>query len=355
MERIICHIDCDAFFASVAQRENPELKGKPIAVGSTDRRGVVATASYEARKFGVRSAMPAYQAKILCPEIIFVNPDFRLYREASNIIMDIFKSYTPIVEIISIDEAYIDLTSNCDGDIQIAEGLVRNMKKEIFEATKLTVSAGISINKFLAKIASGKNKPDGLTIVQEPDILTFLDKIPIQDFRGVGKKTTEVMLNLGIRTGKDLRDTPLEELIEQFGDKSGFWFYNIARGIDDRPVDEVEYERKSVNVSETFQRDIWKDQAAGEALERISIEIFDRLKRYKMYGKTITVKVKFNDFRITTRSKTFQHQIRRQEDILNICLKLLKARPLTKPVRLFGISVSNFDTTTFPSLWNEHF
>lgn len=341
----------DAFFASVEQRDQPHLQGKPIAVGSTDRRGVVATCSYEARKFGVRSAMPSYKARELCPDIIFVKPHFQKYREASLKIQEIFKSYTDILEFASIDEAYLDITPSTNGNIDKAIEIARSIKKDIINNVGVTATIGLSINKFLAKTASELEKPDGLTVIRKDEVYDLITDLPIEKFRGIGKVTAPKMMELGIETGRDLRNLSLDELTEIFGDRRSGWFYNIARGIDDRPVSSTSAPRKSIGVSQTFQRDVASDHIAGEELSKLADEISHRMQIRNLKGQTITVKIKYMDFTISTRSKTIGIHIDTKNEILDVCLKLLKANPLRKPIRLLGITISNFNTDSFPSLW----
>lgn len=345
--RRIAHIDCDAFFASVEQLDNPELRGKPVAVGSLEnRRGVVATCSYEARKFGIHSAMPSYQAIQLCPHILFVKPRGQRYREVSYQIGEIFKQFTDVIEFASIDEAYLDLTDRVDESpdrfMLNAEETLMVIKKHIKSEIGITVTAGLSVNKFLAKLASEIRKPDGFTEIKPDEIQSFLYNAPIGDFRGIGKKTEAFMLSMGINVGGDLLQYSKNDLVGLFGDRKADWLYNIVRGIDDRSVDTSDEDRKSINVSETFQYDVMRDKDAYEELKLIVDEVWRRMEYNKMFGRTVTIKVKYNDFKMTTRSLSCGSHITNKDDIEKICLKLLKKDPLSKPIRLLGISISNF-------------
>lgn len=336
----------DAFFAAVEQRDYPYLRGKPIAVGSTERRGVVATCSYEARVYGVRSAMPSYRAKELCPHIIFIKPHMDQYRDASRQIREILLQYTDLVEFASIDEAYLDVTDN-KLDIDDPMKIGKMIKDEIKEHIKITASIGVSVNKLIAKIASDLEKPDGLTMIAENQIDVFLDNLPIEKLRGVGTKTTERMKEFGIWTVGKLKTYDQEELIDMFGKKRGEVFFRYARGIDERPVDPEPQDRKSIGVSETYQFDIIDDKLAYEELKKLAEKISQRQEMKKLYGRTVTVKIRYRDFKTVTRSLTTAMCLTKSKHILLICVKLLKSDPLKKPVRLFGITMSNLHSNKF--------
>lgn len=331
----------DAFYASVEQRDNPELRGKPVIVGSPTGRGVVLTASYEARKFGVRSAMPGGEAKRRCPEGIFVPPRFSAYKEASQIVRNIFLRYTELVEPLSLDEAYLDVTQdklNIGSALEVAKAI----KKEIFEATQLTSSAGVSINKFVAKVASGMQKPDGITFIAPSKIEAFMEQLQVKDFYGVGRVTAEKMNAMGLFTGADLKKLSLEELVKHFG-KTGGFYYKIVRGIDDRPV-EPERETKSVSVEDTFSEDELDMEKLDAELERLAGVLVQRLARHELYGRTVTLKVKYFDFRIISRSQTFAERVTMEEQIAVTAKQLLRLTEAgQKKIRLLGIGVSGFE------------
>jgi len=338
MKKII-HIDMDAFFASVEQRDNPELYGKPVAVGGSRERGVVAAASYEARKFGVRSAMPSVQAYRLCPNIIFVKPRFDRYKEVSLQIREIFLSYTDLVEPLSLDEAYLDVTHNKAG-IPYATRIAQLIRKEIWEKTQLTASAGISINKFLAKVATDINKPNGITLIPPEHAERFLEELPIEKFYGIGQKTAEKMKKLGIFSGEDLKERSELELATHFG-KAGRHYYRMVRAIDDRPV-KPDRIRKSVGAENTFSKDLTEPGEMMKKLENITQRVCDRMQAIPTSGKTITLKIKYHDFVITTRSRTLNTFVSRYEDVLKVVFTLLHGPFFPgKPVRLLGVSVSN--------------
>lgn len=339
--RKIIHVDMDAFYASVEQREDPSLKGKPIAVGGAGGRGVVAAASYEARTFGVRSAMPSKTAARLCPDLIFVKPKFHLYRTVSRQIREIFYSYTDLVEPLSLDEAYLDVTQNKQG-LTSATLIAKHIRREILEQTQLTASAGVSINKFLAKIASDINKPDGLTLILPEHAEKFLESLPIEKFFGIGKKTAEKMRKIGIRTGADLKAKSELQLAFRFG-KSGRYFYRMVRALDDREVrpDRI---RKSLGAERTFFEDLTEEADMVENLEKIATTVAERLKSADTAGRTITLKIKYLDFEQTTRSKSFNHFVSEYEEILTVSKSLLNQPEFPpKPVRLLGITLSNLD------------
>ena len=299
--RKIIHIDMDAFFASVEQRDNPELRGKPVAVGGSRERGVVAAASYEARKYGVYSAMPSAIAYRKCPNIIFVKHRFDVYKDVSNQIRKIFLDYTDLVEPLSLDEAYLDVTSNkkC---MTSATLIAKEIRQRIKESTQLTASAGISINKFLAKTASDINKPDGITLIKPDEAERFIESLKIEKFHGIGKVTAKKMSRMGIHTGSDLKTKSLPFLQKNFG-KAGIYYYNISRGIDDRIVNPNRI-RKSLSIENTFDRNLTSLAEVKYELDNLSTSLFIRIEKSKSYGKTLTIKLKFDDFTQITRSKT---------------------------------------------------
>ncbi len=339
--RKIIHIDMDAFYASVEQLDDPSLRGIPLAVGGGGGRGVVAAASYEARKFGVRSALSGALAKKYCPHIVFVKPRFERYREISNIIRGIFFEYTDLVEPLSLDEAYLDVTNNKKG-IPSASMLAREIRSRILNETGLTASAGISVNKFVAKIASDVNKPNGQKTVSPEAVEQFIEDLPIRKFHGVGKVTTDKMFHLGIFTGNDLKQKDIPFLEKHFG-KSGTYYYNIVRGIH---YSEVKAERtaKSVATEHTFEQNLTSEIFMVEKLEQIAVELSRRLGKHQTAGKTITLKIKYSDFTLQTRSKTLPHFIETAESLLNISKELLYQEKLKNSVRLLGISVSSLNT-----------
>jgi len=338
--RKIIHVDMDAFYASVEQHDNPALKGKPIAVGG-EHRGVVAAASYEARKFGVRSAMPSKTAKEKCPHLIFVSPRFPRYKEISKMIRDIFYEYTDLVEPLSLDEAYLDITENKKG-IESANQIAKEIRQKIFEQTGLTASAGISINKFLAKVASDINKPNGQKTIHPDKIEGFLEELPVEKFYGVGKVTANKMFTLGIFKGKDLKKKSLQELITLFG-KSGGYYYNVVRGIH---TSEVKPHRiqKSVAVERTFFEDLFDEQQINEKLESLSAELHQRLQKNNILGRSLTLKIKYKDFSLFTRSSTKEEYFISPEEYFTTSKKLWELRPFDKPVRLLGLSLSHLNT-----------
>lgn len=339
--RKIIHIDMDAFYASVEQLDDPELKNKPIAVGGSEKRGVVAAASYEARKFGVKSAMSGLQAKKLCPELIFVKPRFDRYKEISSQIQSIFSEYTNLVEPLSLDEAYLDVTQNHKGNPS-ASLIAEEIRKEIFLQLGLTASAGVSINKFVAKIASDYNKPNGQKTVNPDEVATFIEALDVRKFHGIGKVTAEKMYQMGLFTGKNLKSKPLDYLEMYFG-KSGKRFYELSRGIDHSPVrpDRI---RKSLAAEHTFEQNLASEIYMLEKLKVIATEVSSRLKIQNIAGKTITLKIKYSDFNIQTRSKTADGYINDTSSIYETVKLLLFSNDLNNSVRLLGISVSNLNT-----------
>ena len=338
MIRKIIHIDMDAFFASVEQNDNPELKGKAVAVGGGGDRGVVSAASYEARKFGVRSAMSSKMALKRCPHLIFVKPRFSRYKEISDQIMAIFHEYTDLVEPLSIDEAFLDVSHHMN-ELPSATEIASEIKRRVKEETGLTASAGISVNKFLAKIASDYQKPDGLFVIKPRMVETFIEKLSIEKFFGVGKVTAEKMHKIGIFHGKDLKKRSLPELCRQFG-KNGLYYYNIARGIDNREVNPNRI-RKSVSTENTFLEDIRDREQLKLRLEEAVLDLHRRLQRTKFKGRTISLKIKYSNFEQITRSRTVLHEITAYEEIHDLSLVLLEQVKLSESVRLIGLGVSN--------------
>lgn len=341
--RKIIHVDMDAFYASVEQLDNPNLRGKPIAVGGSSKRGVVAAASYEARKFGVRSAMSSVVAQRNCPELIFVKARFDRYKEISQQIRAIFFEYTDLVEPLSLDEAYLDVTINKKGNPS-ATLIAKEIRRRILEKTGLNASAGISINKFIAKVASDINKPNGQKTVNPEEVIPFLEQLDIRKFYGVGKVTAEKMYQLGIFTGKDLKGKSIEFLAEKFG-KSGSYYFHVVRGIHDS---EVKPHRipKSVGAERTFTKNLSSELFMLERLEHIAAELERRLKKAKIAGKTITLKIKYSNFTLNTRSKTIPYFIADKTLILESAKELLYQEELQNSVRLLGISLSNLNTDT---------
>jgi DNA polymerase IV len=340
-QRKIIHIDMDAFFASVEQRDNPDLRGKPVAVGGSSARGVVAAASYEARKFGVRSAMPSVTAKRRCPELIFVKHRFEVYKDVSRQVRAIFAEFTPQIEPLSLDEAYLDVTENLKG-LASATQIAELIRARIRAETGLTASAGVSYNKFLAKLASDHRKPDGLFVITPRMGPAFIEALPVGRFHGVGPATTAKMNRLGIHTGLDLRARTLAFLEDNFG-KSGRYYYGVARGMDERPV-RADRIRKSVGAENTFFEDLRSFEAMREALQ----PIFDKLWRHcegsDIRGRTVTLKVKYSDFQIISRSRTLAAAVDGREALERISLELLGAlMPALKGVRLLGVTLSGLE------------
>ncbi len=331
----------DAFFASVEQLDNPDLRNKPIAVGGGEKRGVVAAASYEARKFGVRSAMAGRLAKEMCPDLIFVPPRFSRYKEISNQIREIFYSVTDLVEPLSLDEAFLDVTQN-KFDHPSATLLAETIRRDIFTETGLRASAGISVNKFLAKVASDINKPNGQKTIPPEEVLEFLESLPIEKFFGVGKVTAQKMYGLGIFTGKDLKEKSLDFLLSHFK-KSGQHFYQIVRGIQYAEV-KPDRLRKSIATEYTFSENLPSEVYVLEKIEEIAKELAKRLKNNGVFGKTLTLKIKYSDFKVQTRSRTLNHFFQREEELNAIAKELLLQEKLRESVRLLGLSMSNLDT-----------
>jgi DNA polymerase-4 len=340
--RKIIHIDMDAFYASVEQRDFPEYRGKPLVVGGMpDRRGVVSTASYEARKFGIKSAMSSIKAQQLCSEAIFVFPRFDAYKQVSQAIREIFHRYTDIIEPLSLDEAFLDVTEdklNIGSAIEIAEQIRTAIREELH----LTASAGVSVNKFVAKVASDMNKPDGLTFIGPSSIVEFMEQLPVEKFFGVGKVTAAKMKSMNLFTGADLKKLSEEEMTRQFG-KSGRFYFNMVRGIDNRPV-QPHRETKSVAAEDTFEHDLELPDDMNAELLIIAGKLSGRLAKYNLRGRTLTLKVKFSDFKQITRNHSFTEWINEESILYETAALLLSKVELTgKKVRLLGISVSNFD------------
>ncbi|HEV2747921.1 MAG TPA: DNA polymerase IV [Allosphingosinicella sp.] len=338
--RKIIHIDMDAFFASVEQRDHPELRGKPVAVGGTVR-GVVAAASYEARRFGVRSAMPSVSALRRCPDLIFVKPRFDAYRAVSNQIRAIFSEYTEHVEPLSLDEAYLDVTEDLKG-IGIATRIAEEIRARISQETGLTASAGISYNKFIAKLASDQNKPDGLCVVTPQQGPGFVARLPVKRFHGIGPKTAEKMARLGIETGADLRALSLEFLAHNFG-SAGAYYHDLARGICHRQV-RADRERKSIGSEDTFREDIREEAALLAELERIGRSVWTHVEEKGISGRTVTLKVKYQDFRIVTRARSQAAPVADGRSFVEIGRILLRSLlPAEQSIRLLGLTLSGLE------------
>ena len=340
MQRRIIHVDMDQFFAAVEQRDHPELRGLPIAVGHDAQRGVVSTASYEARRFGVHSAQSIQVAKRLCPQLVIVEPHYQAYKAVSMQINEIMHDYTALIEPLSLDEAFLDVTENKRG-MALAVDIAREIKQRILDTTQLTASAGVSYCKFLAKIASDWRKPDGLTVVHPDRAQEFIDQLHVDRIWGVGKKTAEHMHRMGIFTGADLRRCSQSHLVHEFG-KMGRVFYDFARGIDERPVI-AHWERKSVSCEQTFATDIFQPSAITIELYHTVLELLRRLEKSGFEGRTLTLKVKFADFRQITRSTTASKVLRTKEDILPLAKQLMHGVAVSHdhPVRLLGLGISH--------------
>jgi DNA polymerase-4 len=329
----------DAFYASIEQRDNPELRGKPVAVGHAEKRGVVAAASYEARRYGVRSAMPSLRAMRLCPSLLFVPGRMEVYKEVSQQIHDIFHDYTDVIEPLSLDEAFLDVTENKQ-DIELAVDIAREIKQRIREELHLVASAGVSYNKFLAKIASDYRKPDGLCTIHPDQALQFIDRLSIENFWGVGPVTAKKMHSLGIHNGALLREYSEEGLTRIFG-KAGTIYYNFARGIDLRPVEAVRI-RKSIGCEHTLETDISRKSSVIIELYHVAVELVSRLQQKDFAGKTLTLKIKFGDFQQITRSITQSQNLATLPIILPLAKQLLaEVEYAEHPIRLIGLSVSN--------------
>jgi DNA polymerase-4 len=339
--RKIIHVDMDAFFASVEQRDNPELRGRPVAVGGAGGRGVVAAASYEARRFGVRSAMPSVTAIRLCPDLVFVRPRFDAYKEASRQIRRVFEHHTAIIEPLSLDEAYLDVTEDRLG-IGSATRIATLIRQEIRAKTGLTASAGVSYNKFLAKLASDQNKPDGLCVIRPGEGAAFVAGLPIRRFHGVGPKAEQKMQALGIATGADLAGKDIAFLRTHFGSMADY-LYRAARGIDLRAV-AAHRARKSVGGERTFAEDIGSGAALRETLENIIAIVWERIEAAGAQGRTVTLKLKFTDFRIMTRAASLSEFVSGHEEFARMSRALLEAElPLPQPIRLMGLTLSGLE------------
>ncbi|XZF16391.1 DNA polymerase IV [Chitinophagaceae bacterium MMS25-I14] len=352
--RKIIHIDMDAFYASVEQRDNPELRGKAIAVGGSPegRGGVVATASYEARKYGVRSAMPSKRAQQLCPHIIFVRPRFAAYKEVSQKVREIFHRYTDIIEPLSLDEAFLDVTIDKQ-HIGSAIEIARRIKQAIKDELQLTASAGVSVSKFVAKIASDLEKPDGLTFIAPNAIESFMEQLPVEKFFGVGKVTAEKMKGMGLHTGADLKRLTMDELVQHFG-KVGRFYYNIVRGIDNREV-QPHRETKSAGAEDTFAHDLTDIEEMNAELDRIAQLVHDRLIKHELKGRTITLKIKYSDFHQITRNQSLLQPVNDFHTIAAIARQLLLSTdPQNKRIRLLGISLSNFGEVLIKRKGKDH-
>ncbi|MBA6156820.1 DNA polymerase IV [Tenacibaculum sp. S7007] len=346
--RKIIHVDMDAFYASVEQLDNPGLIGKAVAVGGSEIRGVVSAASYEARKFGVRSAMSGVLAKRKCPHLIFVPPRYDRYKEISSKIRKIFYDYTDLVEPLSLDEAYLDVTENKKGNTS-ASMIAQEIRQRIWEELKLRASAGISINKFIAKVASDINKPNGQKTINPEDVIPFLEELPVNKFYGVGKVTAAKMHNLGIFTGLDLKKKSLEELSVLFG-KSGVHYFNIVRGIHNSKV-KPNRVRKSIAAERTFNENLSSEVFMLDRLDKIAEELERRMKKSNTKGKTVTLKIKYSDFTQQTRSKTTNHYIQLKKEFYPVVKELLYQEKLKNSVRLLGISFSNLNTEKKDPIW----
>ena len=345
--RKIIHIDMDAFYASVEQRDNPTLKGKPVAVGYPAKRGVVVAASYEARQFGVRSAMPSTVAMRKCPELIFVPPRFEVYRAVSRQIHAVFKDYTPLVEPLSLDEAYLDVTDNMRG-IATAWETAKEIRARIYQETDLTASAGISCNKFLAKLASDRRKPNGQFAIMPDEAEAFVASLPVSKFHGVGPKTAAKMHALGIETGADLRSETPAFLQHHFG-KAGAWYYEIAQGRDSRAV-QPDRQRKSLGSERTFPEDLTDPARIEAGVIAMADEVWDWCEKANSRGRTVTVKVKWANFQITTRSRSLEAAIETSARLREVALDLIRSVfPPPRGIRLVGVSLSNFGSSTSSS------
>lgn len=338
----IIHIDMDAFYASVEQRDDPGLRGKPIVVGGSPegRGGVVATSSYEARKYGIRSAMPSKKAQQLCPHVIFVYPRFEVYKEVSRQIREIFSRYTDLIEPLSLDEAFLDVTEDklkLGSAIEIA----KQIKQAIRDELNLTASAGVSVNKFVAKTASDMQKPDGLTFIGPSKIGAFMEELPVEKFFGVGRVTAEKMKGMGLHTGADLKKLTEDELIKHFG-KTGRFYYRIVRGIDEREV-QPHRETKSLGAEDTFAYDLTTLEEMDEQLDKIALTVQKRLQKYCLKGRTITLKIKYSDFKQITRNQSFSEPTDELDTIRETAKQLLRhTEPTQVKIRLLGITLSNF-------------
>lgn len=348
VHRKIIHVDMDAFFASVEQRDNPTLRGRPVAVGGSAKRGVVAAASYEARSFGVRSAMPSVTARRRCPELVFVKPRFDAYRDVSSRVKAIFARYTSLIEPLSLDEAYLDVTADHAG-IGSATATAECIRRAIRDELKLTASAGVSYNKFIAKIASDQNKPDGVCVVRPEEGPAFVAALPTRRFFGVGPKTAERMAALGVHTGADLRDCSLFFLEQHFG-KSATYLFDASRGCDERPV-KPNRERKSIGGERTYSEDLNSSDALREALTSIVDIVWPRIEANRAGGRTVTLKVKYADFQQITRARSMSVPVSGREVFNQLAVQLLESLlPVTKSVRLLGLTLSALEHEPQPAV-----
>jgi DNA polymerase-4 len=339
-QRKIIHVDMDAFYASVEQRDNPELRGKPVAVGGSRERGVVAAASYEARKFGVRSAMPSVTAKRQCSDLIFVKPRFEIYKAVSQQIREIFAEHTQIIEPLSLDEAYLDVTENLQ-NIPLARDVALAIRAKIKQVTGLNASAGISYNKFLAKLASDHRKPNGQYVITPGMGPTFVETLPVGKFHGIGPATSAKMNSLGLHTGLDMRNQSIEFMQANFG-KAGSYYYWISRGVDNREV-RADRVRKSIGAENTFPTDLSAFDAMASELQPLIDKVWRHCEDKGSRGRTVTLKVKFADFELISRSRTLTSAIGSRDELTNVSVDLLRLLfPMQKAVRLLGVSVSGF-------------
>ncbi|MDP5070713.1 MAG: DNA polymerase IV [Congregibacter sp.] len=340
--RKIIHVDMDAFYASVEQRDDAALRGKPVAVGGSAKRGVVAAASYEARKFGVKSAMPGVTARRRCPQLVFVKPRFEVYRAVSSQLHDIFARYTDLIEPLSLDEAYLDVSADMAG-IGSATGIAEAIRRDIRRELELSASAGVSYNKFIAKLASDQNKPDGVFVVRPSEGAAFVAGLPARRFYGVGPRTAERMAALGIHTGADIRAQTQRFLEQHFG-KSAQYLYHASRGEDDRPV-RSDRERKSIGGERTYADDLRADDELRAALEHIIDIVWERIAKHRSHGRTVTLKVKYADFQQITRARSVTPPVETRGDFARLSRALLEALlPVPKGVRLLGLTLSGLDS-----------
>jgi len=350
--RKIIHVDMDAFFASVEQRDHPHYRNKPIAVGGKpEQRGAVAAASYEARKYGVHSAMPSRIAKQRCPHLLFVTPRFEVYRAVSQQIREIFHHYTDLVEPLSLDEAYLDVTQN-RLRIPSAMAIAREIKQAIWQETHLTASAGVSINKFLAKIASGLDKPNGLYLISPEQAESFVETLPIEKFYGVGAATARKMQSLGIYTGLDLKQWSEDDLVQRFG-KAGRYYYRVARAEDERPVNPNRV-RKSIGAEQSFAEDLEELETMTAALRKLADEVVERMHKHQRYGYTLTLKIKYADYQQITRAQTVDILLRETGELSNLATALLLTHlDRSRKVRLLGLTVSNLTQPSLPLRYGQ--
>lgn len=348
--RKIIHVDMDAFYASVEQRDDPSLQGKPLAVGGSAKRGVVAAASYEARKFGVKSAMPGVTARRRCPQLLFVKPRFEVYRSVSRQLHEIFARYTELIEPLSLDEAYLDVTADTAG-IGSATAIAEAIRRDIRQELRLTASAGVSYNKFIAKVASDQNKPDGVFVVRPGEGAEFVATLPARRFYGVGPRTAERMSALGIHSGADIRAQSLVFLEQHFG-KSAQYLYQASRGEDYRSV-RPDRERKSIGGERTYAEDLVLDEELRKALEHIIDIVWDRIDRNQALGKTVTLKVKYADFQQITRARSVSPPVETRADFERLSRELLEALlPVAKGVRLLGLTLSGLESSLGEAIHN---